>query len=1444
MSTPTSASGQPTSFKTNVNRAKTKRWVEAKSYSYDGDDWGDIDDYDEYGGYDEPPSQAKPTGLRQRGQSATQKPEENDGEDLYQSPISQDRPLGGTLEPSGQQTQHGRDNTTHSMMQRQPPLHRSSSYDPDDELRTFSTGLPQQARAGTPNQMSSSAHQGHNVQGQTFQTGQVYSGQSPPPQLGPVYAPGQFSNRKSMENQPRQLSHPPPLGGNTRGPWPTDQARLVSTGSSAHSMTSNTSSTDFHDRRDFSPSAVPPPLQTRNSPSPHNDSRNRPPRKSSLSQQTQPSLPSNMQMSPSAVIDSHVELPIRERASSSSSSKALPFVRPADIYRRMEEEKERERKSQESSRSSVDALLKGTSEPSRLDTRQDSNSAQLSKPRLDPVSERKSEYGFEGHNARDGLESDGPSTSSEKPRTTSKKFEIKSPSQPSSSHGSRLSSGMMLPDPTRISGFGEGFGEAFLSADNRFGQHSRDSSSKTIDGESLDRLNSATSTKQDRDLQHQPSKGFTSAVHQAFETAQDQVPPTPSSTANSSVGRSASGGTSTVSPIMSRGPSAVERNRPDELPSIDDVTTPTRDETEKIETRQRSAGSFGTLTQASVAEGTQEAHMEPPPPGFKMGHRRDSSTPSPDNSPARTPALASMSHLRHPQEADVADTTPTPTDSTPSTSNSLRDSEPFPEQGHGQSFVQEASNISQSGYSKPSYNDSHSSHAQPLLRQRADSANSGRVKNLADKFEGGSRPESTQSNTTPRASVLGSSTAKINEMAPPRPVNERIESFRPQLPGGWESSASIAPTSAPSQHMGLGSSNVVQDRGLQGGLVEENPQDRESKPSGLEQVKDASTNAFSAAAEAGSALAGALAAAVGVNERHDSSPKSETPSPRRDRNVSINTALHPETSQPWMPNSPNDDSDAPTPLPKDSPRQLDNNHPDYFTPSQKHSTGSTSKGPILAKQPTSLPALSTDVKPQHYESDRLRREIVRELSPGMHSEPTTAESDSPYQAPSRQPTDETTGSKDPESGALPSEYDSYWNDDSDEAVSTHNEEDHHVSESTNTQRGQGVSIAGKSPDTSHTQSAPSTESQAATQPAQDKPHTLVHRFSWEQPLADLTSPSQSRSSDLPSTQTEQAAPASAFLRTQIYPEDQSVDPSRAPSGSPKSIERSLSQQAAGSNPKELSIAEPTSAVNISHRDHDLGLAKDEEGDLEQSTGLEVASPLAGQPSLGSLEQQDNATASISREQAIAVQQDPLPARSTQIPPPAIQIGQLPPPPPPANSQPKLPAFREIMAVKTAGERIRGFNDTQRQFAEMNTGLAHWLAMTIASLPEHGDIVTNGGRTGVSGPGHKPSPSRAKLGGLISSSQTGQPYYQQYLDATPQASTPGGAPQGAMASSPSQGFSPSSGPGGKSSSQQVQAKSKELLHSAGVFGGKANVAAKGLFSKGKSKLRDASGSKKV
>lgn len=66
---PPSAGGRtPVSFQPNVNRAKTKRWVEAKQYSYDGTDWGDEEDeYQE----EETPPVPRPPYTQQRTGSAS-----------------------------------------------------------------------------------------------------------------------------------------------------------------------------------------------------------------------------------------------------------------------------------------------------------------------------------------------------------------------------------------------------------------------------------------------------------------------------------------------------------------------------------------------------------------------------------------------------------------------------------------------------------------------------------------------------------------------------------------------------------------------------------------------------------------------------------------------------------------------------------------------------------------------------------------------------------------------------------------------------------------------------------------------------------------------------------------------------------------------------------------------------------------------------------------------------------------------------------------------------------------------------------------------------------------------------------------------------------------------------------------------------------------------------
>jgi hypothetical protein len=128
---------------------------------------------------------------------------------------------------------------------------------------------------------------------------------------------------------------------------------------------------DMGSRGDFSPSAVPPPLQTRMSQVPANftppSNPQFPPRKSSIGQASSP-----IATSP------------RSRTGS-GSDKPLPFIRPADIYKRHQEDQER--RSLESSRPSLDSL----SSPTRDDAGPAHEGGKSLQP-METVAERKSEY--------------------------------------------------------------------------------------------------------------------------------------------------------------------------------------------------------------------------------------------------------------------------------------------------------------------------------------------------------------------------------------------------------------------------------------------------------------------------------------------------------------------------------------------------------------------------------------------------------------------------------------------------------------------------------------------------------------------------------------------------------------------------------------------------------------------------------------------------------------------------------------------------------------------------------------------------------------------------------------------------------------------------------------------------------------------------------------------
>lgn len=1421
MSYPQPSGGQPPSFKTNVNRAKTKRWVEAKSYSYDGDDWGDMDEYDEYGGYDEPPPPPRPTGLRQRGQSANreQQPFYQPEQSNYHNPEANQHGYGNIGRQGPVQQQYGGRSVTSP---REAQLARSGSFDHGDERRAFSATFPHQ---GMPPSQSGVYQHDPYVQAPNpaiyNQAGGVPAPRSQPSQPGPLQA--------SSSDYPRQ----PNMGSRTQ------------------SMTSNTS-IDFHDRRDFSPSALPPPLHTRGSPSPSNKTDAqatwRPPRKSSLGQQNQPER----------IYEDHdngiplgADTQVRESTSrdrtASDSGKPLPFVRPADIYKRMQEEKERERQSQESSRPSMDVILDDNRTGSDLRSNssgpsergQDIETQQRSRSMLDPVAERRSEYGMpdlpqKGVESRHESEHQGSATDKAS-RTI----------DPTKGNGS-LSP--QLPDVARMSGFGE----LFSATGHPAKETSRFSLAKPSDS-SQKESPQPLQDPSDSSLQHQPSLGFRSVVHQAFDTTQEHIPATPSSSnADSSIDRSGSRSTSIVSPIISRGSSSAAPNLNSRDPQFRPATPPIEVEEPDREDRPQSSSSLGTPK--AVVRKTSPDPSTQRPASFMPGHRRDLSTPSPDNSPARTPALEANRQLRQPQEAELAMTTPVETHfpNDQEQSESSRSGQSFHTQSQGSAGVS-ATNGDKVGLMENVSVNTYPSYSGETPKSPAESTRS-RVRNLADKFESGrSSPAGSERAASPvKTSFLPNQT--INQSRP-LPA-DRLDSFRPKLPGGWESSASLVSFPVTSKAESSTSAIPLEQR-LRNTVPESSgpeavtsnhtghtgetfgQEERSPSQKGVEAPK---SDPFASLAAAGSALAGAFSTAMGsdqaVTDKHpsrksdaetggassSSATKVDTKT-ARSPSTSVNTAFFPEASKPAMLTTPDDETSSIMPTPLDKLSQPAHSGPsntaDYFAsstiPKQQASGDSyTSQDSASTKRSQLLPALSTDPRPQ-YESDRLRREIIRELSPRINTESDAPGYDQGFRDKTRQSANPSLGPEQRESLIIPREYDSYWNDSGSERSSRASSTKH---------PSKGIADTKSQTAASTNMSPIRGEAMSVQDNVSERPTIPPHRFSWERPSEVSTSMQEPTHPKLPPNENEN--------RYDITNDSQMLPPLNSNAGVEKQTWYSPTSGLYSSDSRLSSdplADENTINPQVYSPSHEKEAVLDS-GKVEPFSTSEYLTPdhheaaAPTEPSLSKFEHDSTPTV----EPFVPQLTDERNGTTQQ---PTHNLDNLPPLPMPASSQPKIQSFREILALKEPQDRIRAYNETRQQYANVESGLAHWLAVTTAELPDHKDVLPHGKFPGTAT--FKPSATRAKLGSLLpGSSSTQQPYYQQYLNASSPGGTGTDAGNVTGGNSP-QAYSPSSN-AGKLSSQQMQARGKDLLHSAGIFGGKANVAAKGLFSKGKSKLK--------
>lgn len=147
---------------------------------------------------------------------------------------------------------------------------------------------------------------------------------------------------------------------------------------------------------------------------------------------------------------------------------------------------------------------------------------------------------------------------------------------------------------------------------------------------------------------------------------------------------------------------------------------------------------------------------------------------------------------------------------------------------------------------------------------------------------------------------------------------------------------------------------------------------------------------------------------------------------------------------------------------------------------------------------------------------------------------------------------------------------------------------------------------------------------------------------------------------------------------------------------------------------------------------------------------------------------------------------------------------------------KLQGFRDILQMTTPAARIRAFEETRIQFSTLDTGLNHWLQVTIQDQPQHAPLVQES-RTLSSGfpktsPTTRRFPKLTSLGNLSAAREDGTPTSASHIRR------------------------PSGHIGTIVNRQNVEQRGKEFVHTAGKFGGKAGEAAKGLFAKGRSKFR--------
>ncbi|KAL2431520.1 hypothetical protein ABEF95_010337 [Exophiala dermatitidis] len=1317
-------------FKTNVGRSVTKKWREANQISYDGDDWGDEDEYEE-----QPPVPADVGG---HSQWAAPHP------GFHRSNRSVTNPSPSRI--------GGR-----------------ASFDHGDDRRAFSAGFdsayPTTQRSPFPepqhdDELSSPGHRGQpplrlNTQPQgpmspgNFRPGS--RGRQYPQYDAPFSAPGGFPQQRRSGSSNR----PPPGDIYQRHDSPM---RPDSRGSGASV-------------RQF------------------------PPRKASLSQ-----LPPQMSFTQEVEPANPAQFP----ESSNNDDKPVPvFVRPSDIYKRMPEEMEKVRKSQESARPSLDSIIgrsragsagaRSTSSEHRDVTTaasqpfEDPDSARRLKPTLDPVPERKSEYGFDNIvQASQALESesrmnpepgDGAGddrASVSRHGTTASSVYTDRPDPVSASSVSRnvsLSENIpeadhdktspvrptfALPAIGRVSGFGMDFGASTPEFQSGV-QSSTEPELPTSQQADLEPNNHG--------LQHQQSFGYRSMVQQAFDESQNQdsySPVSPSAT----VDRSNSASTADISPIITR------KQEHSSTVSDYEPTHPTIPE-ESLPTNSRPT-STATLRPREAKYDEDELS---PPPTIRTGYRREATPPSPDNSPAKRPLSIELPAAPQPQRGDVGfEQEQERTEQSPARERALLEAatekplpptpgadsrepnqnlESSPPSAPTSSEIQQEWQAQREQFSdqQDAPNNSQVPPDLPSPIKRSETPARGTVRDLAGKLE-------TLSGRSTPSNFQGSSPDQGRPPAQPR-----LESFRPAIPGGWQSFTSVAESSAQGSTSTLQSSSDLSQIQYRPPFAPTHVESTESIPTakapenhGGAEPDSITHKAFAAAASAGSALAESLTGHRPIPEPDASGEASEDSSENEwdassnsskqdvDR-VSVRDQTQEQTQGPpsaetaepagrSSPTYPSEDKNTPldvSPVPPDDGGQHDTDAADSHADSYFPAPLRTARLSATVSRPPIPEVTVQQGSPSENDNERLELEIEKSLTP-RSSDLTGANDSRPAQIEVTN-TDEAPSFADPRSSSSP--LSSETRDVPRQESSSNSElaaiiggapsiaaqatESTMVSSENRALPQQGPSKTTRD-EGALAASAPATRSFDEPPVGKDGRPFLQQRFSWE-------------------TQIEPEPPISTPKRT-------TPPPTSPPNTSPPHTIRATSQ------PDSRPVDTNDPDINVRQSVDFARQSVDFDSDIQDQLVL-------------STERFSSGTKHDIQE----------------------------PQPPPKPLQPEPLSFRATMSLATPQERIQAFDETRRVLALPDGQLEEWL-LSLKSA-EHSELFAMNGRLppeiAESVASHKPSPRRI--------------------------------------------FTESTG------TRHMQEDGKKLMLAAGRFGGKAGIAAKGLFAKGKEKMRQASSGEK-